>query len=70
MSCVVCTVHKEMRSAGFLVETQNQGRWVSRFWPQNWQLSFGDLAHKIIVTVSLFGPQNQVGNGLSVAPQN
>jgi hypothetical protein len=24
--CVVCTVHVEMRSAGFLVEPQNQGR--------------------------------------------
>jgi hypothetical protein len=24
--CAVCTVHVEMRSAGFLVEPQNQGR--------------------------------------------
>jgi hypothetical protein len=24
--CVVCTVHVEKRSAGFLVEPQNQGR--------------------------------------------
>jgi hypothetical protein len=24
--CVVCTVHEEMRSVGFLVEPQNQGR--------------------------------------------
>jgi hypothetical protein len=24
--CVVCTVHVETRSAGFLVEPQNQGR--------------------------------------------
>jgi hypothetical protein len=24
--CAVCIVHVEMRSAGFLVETQNQGR--------------------------------------------
>jgi hypothetical protein len=29
MPCAVYTVHKEMRSAGFLVEPQNQGRWVS-----------------------------------------
>jgi hypothetical protein len=29
-----------------------------------------DLAHKIIATVSWFGPQNQVGNGLSIGPQN
>jgi hypothetical protein len=45
--CVVCNVHMKMRSAGFLVEPQNQGRrFVSglaskplgRFspvWPQN-----------------------------------
>jgi hypothetical protein len=25
--CVVCTAHEETRSAGFLVESQNQGRW-------------------------------------------
>jgi hypothetical protein len=24
--CVVCTVHKEMRSASFLVQPENQGR--------------------------------------------
>jgi hypothetical protein len=30
MLCVVCTVHVEMRSVGFLVEPQNQGiRFVS-----------------------------------------
>jgi hypothetical protein len=26
MLCAICTVHKETRSAGFLVEPQNQGR--------------------------------------------
>jgi hypothetical protein len=26
MPCAVCTIHMEMRSAGFLVEPQNQGR--------------------------------------------
>jgi hypothetical protein len=31
---------------------------VSRFGPQNQQLRFGDVAHKITVTVSWFGPQN------------
>jgi hypothetical protein len=31
---------------------------------------FGDLGLKIITTVSWFVPQNQVGFGLSVAPQN
>jgi hypothetical protein len=43
---------------------------VSRFGPQNRQLWFGDLGLKITATVSWFGPQNQVGSGLSVAPQN
>jgi hypothetical protein len=27
MSCAVCTVHEETRSACFLFESQNQGRW-------------------------------------------
>jgi hypothetical protein len=49
-SCAVCTVHMKMRSVGFLVEPQNQGRWFvsgltskplrrfSPIWPQNrWQ---------------------------------
>jgi hypothetical protein len=52
--------------------------WVSRFspktgghglsvvWPQNQGQRFGDLGIKIIVTISWFGPQNQVGGGLSV----
>jgi hypothetical protein len=39
---------------------------VSRFWPQNRQLRFGDLAHKITATIDWFGPQNQVGGGLSI----
>jgi hypothetical protein len=48
MSCVICTVHKEMRGACFLI------------WPQNQcQLRFGDLGLKITVTVSWLGPQNQ-----------
>jgi hypothetical protein len=38
--------------------------------PQNWQLWFGDLSLKITATVSWFGPQNQVGFGFSVVPQN
>jgi hypothetical protein len=38
--------------------------------PQNRQLWFGDFGIKITVTVSWFEPQNQVGFGLSVAPQN
>jgi hypothetical protein len=70
MLCAVCTMHKEMRSAGFLVELQNQGHRVSRFGPQNHQLWFGDLAHKITAAISWFGPQNQVGYGLLVVLQN
>jgi hypothetical protein len=43
---------------------------VSRFWPQNRQLRFCDLALKITATVFWFGPQNQADYDLSVAPQN
>jgi hypothetical protein len=80
--CVTCTVHVETRSTSFLVEAQNQGRQfvsglaskplgqVSRFGPQNRQLRFGDLGLKITTTVSWFGPQNQAGLGLLIAPQN
>jgi hypothetical protein len=79
---MVCTVHVETRSAGFLVEPQNQGRWcvgglaskpvarVSRFGPQNWQIQFGDLELKITTTVSWFVPKNQASFDMSVAPQN
>jgi hypothetical protein len=31
----VCTMHKESRNAGFLIEPQNQGHRVSRFGPRN-----------------------------------
>jgi hypothetical protein len=34
------------------------------------QLRFGDLGVKITAMVSWFGPQNEAGFGLSVAPQN
>jgi hypothetical protein len=56
--CAVCTMHNEMRSTGFLVEPQNQGRrFVSglaskplgRFlpdWPQNRWLEFPGLTLK------------------------
>jgi hypothetical protein len=66
--CTVCIVHKETRSASFLVEPQNQGRWVSRFGHPNQQLRFDDLGIKITVTISWFGPQNQADNGLSIVP--
>jgi hypothetical protein len=51
-SCVVCTVHVETRSAGFLIESQNQGQrfvsglaskplgWFSPVWSQNWWRQF------------------------------
>jgi hypothetical protein len=39
--------------------------WASKPW-----LWFGDLGLKITATVSWFVPPNQVGFGLSVAPQN
>jgi hypothetical protein len=47
-------------------------RWlrVFRFGLQNRQLRFGDLGLKIIAIFFWFGPQNQAGFGLSVAPQN
>jgi hypothetical protein len=41
-----------------LILPQNQGRRVSRFGPQNRQLEFDGLGHKITVTVSWFGLQN------------
>jgi hypothetical protein len=44
---------------GFLVEPQNQGGG-----------GFPGLGLKFTVTVSWFGPQNQVSFGLSVAAQN
>jgi hypothetical protein len=67
--CAVCTVHKEMGSAGFLVWPQNQGRWFLPVCPQNrwlwvsWfgqnqQLLFGDLGLKITMMVFSFWPQN------------
>jgi hypothetical protein len=70
MLCVVCTMHMETRSMDILVEPQNHGRRVSQFGSQNRQLRFGNLGLKITATVSLFGPQNHAGDGLSVVPQN
>jgi hypothetical protein len=37
-------------------------------WAYKRQLRFGDLGLKITMAISYFGPQNQAGNGLSVAP--
>jgi hypothetical protein len=56
---------------GFLVEPQNQG---GGGFPgcglKTGNYVFGDLGLKITVMVSWFGPQNQAGFNLSVAPQN
>jgi hypothetical protein len=63
--CAVCTVHTEMRSAGFLVEPQNQGRWfisgltskslgqfVSGLASKPVVMVFSGLASKLVATVS------------------
>jgi hypothetical protein len=69
--CAVCTWHMETRSAGFLVEPQNQGG--GGFPGLGLKTGSSGLVIwglKITATVSWFGPQNQVGFGLSIAPQN
>jgi hypothetical protein len=56
---------------GFLVEPQNQGGGgFPSLSLKTGSYGFGDLGRKITVMVSWFGPQNQVGFGLLVAPQN
>jgi hypothetical protein len=61
-----------LKTGGRFLGLASKSRWwrVSWFEPQNWQLWFGDLDHKVTATVSWFGSENQVGFGLSVAPQN
>jgi hypothetical protein len=69
VSCAVCTWHVETRSAGFLVEPQNQGG--GGFLGLGLKTGSSGLVIwdlKITATVSWFGPQNKVGFGLSVAP--
>jgi hypothetical protein len=56
---VVCTVHLETRSVGFLVEPQNQGRWF-----------VSGLASKPLGQFSLVWPQNRWRRFLVVWPQN
>jgi hypothetical protein len=73
--CAICTMHMETRSAGFLVEPQNQDqrfvsglaskplRWFSPVWSQNqwrWFLQFG---FKTSGDGFLIEPQNQGGGG-------
>jgi hypothetical protein len=74
-SCAVCTWHVETRSAGFLVEPQNQGRrFVSdlaskplgRFspvWSQNWWRRFLPVWPQNWWSGFLVEPQNQGGGG-------
>jgi hypothetical protein len=50
--CAVCTMHMKTRSAGFLVEHQNQGRWVVN------GLSSKPLASKLVSTIFLVWPQS------------
>jgi hypothetical protein len=73
-SKLVATISPSVASkpmVGFLIEPKKPRRWrVSRFGPENLQLRFGDLGFKITTMVSWFWPQNQVGFGLSIAPQN
>jgi hypothetical protein len=69
---VVYTVHVETRSTGFLVESQNQGRWfvsgliskplrqfISGLASKPAAMVSCGLASKPAVTVSWFGPQNR-----------
>jgi hypothetical protein len=57
--CVVCTVHEETRSAGFLIEPQNQGR---RF--------VSGLDSKPLGRFLLVWPQNQWRRFLPIWSQN
>jgi hypothetical protein len=47
--CTVCTVHMKIKSVGFLVEPQNQGRW---FGLKTTETVFSGLVSKPMVTVS------------------
>jgi hypothetical protein len=69
--CVVCTVHVETRSAGFLVEPQNKGRWfvsglASK--PLGWIVS--GLVSKPLGRFLPVWPQNQWRRFLPVWLQN
>jgi hypothetical protein len=58
--CVVCSVHVEMRSAGFLVEPQNQGRWfVSSLASKPLGRFVSGLASKPLRRFLPVWPQNQ-----------
>jgi hypothetical protein len=69
---LVATVSPDLASkpvVSFLVEPQNQGGGgFSGLGLKNGSYGFGDLCLKITVTVSCFGPQNELRFSLSVAP--
>jgi hypothetical protein len=72
-SKLVVTVSPGLASkpvVGFLVEPQNQGGGGFPGLGLKTGSWFSNLSLKIVTTVSWFGLQNQVGFGLSVAPQN
>jgi hypothetical protein len=75
--CAVYTMHKETRSVGFLVQPQNQGRFISGLASKSVMIVFSDLASKPVAMVSpdltskpvvifLAEPQNQGGGGFPV----
>jgi phage-related baseplate assembly protein len=68
----VCVLHHAEgdEEHEFLILASKQRSMVSWFEPQNRQLRFDDLEHKITATISWFGPQNQVEYDLLVVPQN
>jgi hypothetical protein len=58
--CMVYIVHKEMRSAGFLVEAENQGRWfVSGLASKPLGQFVSGLASKLLGWFLLLLPQNR-----------
>jgi hypothetical protein len=79
--CVICTWHVETRSAGFLIEPQNQGRrFVSCLASTTWTVSsgltskpvatvFSSLVSKLVAIVSP-GLASKPAVGFLVEPQN
>jgi hypothetical protein len=69
--CAVCTMHEEMRSAGFLVETQNQvQRFVSGFASKPLGRCAIGLASKPLGQFSPVWTQNRWRRFSLVWPQN
>jgi hypothetical protein len=68
MMCVICTMHKETRSVGFLVEPQNKGQRFLPVWPQNRWLRVSRFGPKTgsysLVICALKSPPRFLGLGL------